>query len=75
MRHWLKENLSTIHWCAAPIIAAPIFFWASHGTHSQQLAIGVLASTAALLAALLGFEALWWIGARVLSKSEHPQKG
>jgi hypothetical protein len=81
MRHWLKENIGTVAWCGALIIAALIFFLISQGSPYRQLAIGIFVSSVALPTALLAFEVLWWIGARALdalwgqSKSDNPQEG
>ncbi len=60
MRQWIKANYPTIGWWAALIAGAFILYWVTRSTSYHPLAIGILASSVSLAAAMLLFEAVWW---------------
>ena len=60
MQQWIKENYPTIGWWTALIAGALILYWVTRGTSYHPLAIGILASSVTLAAAMLLFEAVWW---------------
>jgi hypothetical protein len=52
MKHWYSDNYTTICSWTAVIVGALIVLWGSLGTRYHQVAIGLLASSIVLPAAL-----------------------
>jgi hypothetical protein len=59
MTDWFKENASIIWSWAALIAVAAIVFGAGRGTQYQQLGVGLLTASIALLVCMAVFEAIW----------------
>jgi hypothetical protein len=59
MTNWFKNNASIIWSWTALIGIAAIICAASRGTSFQQLGIGLLTASIALLVAVAVFEAIW----------------
>lgn len=59
MLRLIRKNTSALRAWVAVISAALIMFWISRGTEYHQLAIGLLASSVSLFAAMSLFEFVW----------------
>jgi hypothetical protein len=59
MTNWFKNNNSIVWSWTALIGIAAIVFAASRGTEVQQLGVGLLTASIALLVTVAVFEAIW----------------
>jgi len=59
MTDWFTENTSIVWSWAALIVVAAIIFGVGRGTQYQQLGVGLLTASIALLVCMAVFEAIW----------------
>jgi Flp pilus assembly protein protease CpaA len=70
MTDWFRENASIVWSWAALIVVTAIIFAASHGTQYQQLGVGLLTASIALLVCMAVFEAICWTGASRIGSTD-----